>query len=161
MKIKWACLSVSLVFATAGLAGCSGSTPLLRTESKVSALEVRFATPGAEQELVKAGLLPTFKSYWQAHRDRNWSLRFSLENLKQNVSEKFYVAYYERAWPLKALVVRGVTPGAQTTAINVALTFTNPETNEDVVFETIEAWTLLGDKWMHEVSDPMLSGTKQ
>ncbi|OYT92805.1 MAG: hypothetical protein CFE43_06995 [Burkholderiales bacterium PBB3] len=161
MKIERACLSVCLVFAVAGLAGCSGSTPLLQAESRVSPLEVKFADPSAEQELVKVGLLSTFKFYWQSHRDRNWSSRFPLENLKQNISEKFYVAYYERAWLLKTVVVRSVTSSTQTAAINIAVTLTNPETNQDAVFETIEAWTLVGDKWMHEVSDPMLSGTKQ
>ena len=145
----------------AGLAGCSSTTPLMRTESRVIPLEIKFAEIGAEQALIKVGLLSTFKLYWQSHRDRNWSLRFSLENLKQNASEKFYVAYYEKAWPLKALVVRSVAPGAKTIAINIALTFTNPDTNENVVMEANETWTLLGDKWLHEVSDPLLSGTTQ
>ena len=161
MKFERVCQGVCLAIAISGLAGCAGTTSALHTESKVVPFEIRFAAPGLEEEMTKIGLASTFKVYWQSHRDRKWSLRYSLENLKQNVSEKFYVAYYDRAWSLKNVTVRSVVPNNQTTSISIALTLENPETAAETVFEAIEVWTLVGGKWMHEVSDPMLVGTKQ
>ncbi len=159
MKIERACQSVFLGLAM-GLFGCTTSTPLLRAEPTTTPLEVRFAHADAKQALIKVDLLAAFSLYWQAHRDRNWSLRYSLENWKNSLTEKFYVAYYEKAWPLKSVVIRSVTPGTEMASINLALTFTNPETSEETVFETIETWTLVEGKWKHDVSDPMLKGTQ-
>ncbi len=159
MKIERAYQSVFLALAV-GLSGCSTTAPLVPVETTTAPLEVRFTQAEVKQELINVALMATFNLYWQAHRDRNWSLRFSLENWKNNLSEKFYVAYYEKAWPLKSVVVRGLTPGNQTASINLALTFTNPETAEEAVFEIIETWTLVDGKWKHEVGDPMLKGTQ-
>lgn len=161
MRIDRVCMGVCFAIALAAFAGCSSQNSEWREKSMALPLEVRFLVPSAEQELLKLGLMPAFKSYWQAHRDRNWSRRYSLEDLKQNPSEKFYVAYYERAWALKSVVVRGVTSGAKTASINIAVTLSNPGTSEETIFEAIEVWNFTEDKWRHEVSDPMLIGIKQ
>ena len=160
MKIESVFLSVCFAVLAVGFTGCASTTSSLRAESRISQLEFKFLEPNAEQDLAKIGLMTTFKSYWQSHRDRNWSLRFSLENLKQNLSEKFYVAYYDKAWTLKTVSVRGVTLGNQSTGITLALTLINPETTKETLFESIEIWTLVEGRWLHEVSDPLLTGTK-
>lgn len=160
MKIESVFLNVCFAVLAVGFTGCTSTASSLRAESRTSALEFKFVEPSAEQDLAKIGLMATFKSYWQSHRDRNWSLRFSLENLKQNLSEKFYVAYYDKAWTLKTVSVRSVTPGNQSTGITLALTLINPETTKETLFESIEMWTLVEGRWVHEVSDPLLTGTK-
>ena len=159
MKIDrlWLILYIAIFV---GGAGCSTTTVPLPVESKASPLSFQFLMPGAEAELAKIGLMPSFKSYWQAHRDRNWQMRFSMENLKQNFSEKFYSAYYDKAWLLKSVSVRSVAPGDQSAKISLSLALVSPDTGDETVSEAVEVWILVDGSWKHEVSDPFLTGSK-
>ncbi|OYU42298.1 MAG: hypothetical protein CFE44_24765 [Burkholderiales bacterium PBB4] len=158
MKSLWFCLLLAVLVGS--LTGCTSTNPASQVTSREIALEVIFDDPKMSDELVRLGLRKDFVAYWQAHKDRNWAARFRMENLTNGVTEKFYVAYYDKAWPLKRLSVRGVSDAPQAATVNISYTFTNPETSEEVTYSTPDGWVLVAGIWKHVVSDPMLSGVK-
>lgn len=158
MKIAW--LSVCVALVGGAMAGCASTPPSAQVDSPVSRLEIKFENQQTEDALSKFGLVKNYTAYWQAHKSRNWVTRFLLEDLNTGLTEKFYVAYHERAWPLKSISVMDVKGDADAATVSMAYTFANPETAQDITYAIADRWVRVGGAWKHVVGDPMLSAIK-
>lgn len=154
-------LSVCVALVGSMVVGCASIEPVAQIDSRVSQLEIRFENAQAEEKMSKLGLTKSYSAYWQAHKGRNWASRFLMEDLKSNLTEKFYAAYYDKAWSLQSVTVSEVKGDAEAATVSMAYSFVNPETSKVMTYSTVDGWVWVGGTWMHVVSDPMLSGIKQ
>ncbi len=154
-------MSVLFGLGTAIGSGCT-SNPIQQPSSVARTnLLVLFASPRGEEAMSRALLKEPFIAYWQAHIERDWRRRFSLERLTSPLEERFYVAYHANAWKLKRLQVLEVAATANAAIVSVAFTWIDPENEKEVVRTQKDEWILTGTEWRHVISDPMLSGFKQ
>ena len=162
MKRKTAIVAIC-VTAMAGvmISGCATPSGGALNNPPEQKLLVQYSDPAFEEALQQAGLKSTYVEYWQSHGTRNWQRRYELEKFQRPVEEKFYVAYYGKAWVIRSMHVTDVKLTDGAASVGAAITFAHPDTLKDVVQILQDKWALVNGVWLHVVQDPMLSGFTQ
>lgn len=154
---------VVLSMAAALMAGCSNLNPVtqqqaISAESSKKAIEISYKMPHLAEELARTGVQANFMAYWQAHKDQNWMLRYTLEDFPQPVGEKFYAAYYAKGWEIRSLQIINVLIDTNGVNVYVTMTLINPETLKPESLSIRDSWLQKDGAWKHTVQDPMLNG---
>lgn len=159
-------LAAAMVAVLPWLAGCATSHPANNAAAAPSTaskefkpLNLVFESPALEPKMAQIGVLTNFKSYWQAHVDRNWSRRYDLEHGidPKRTDSKFYAEYHVKAWTLKSLTVHDVTQDGKNANVEVELTMVDPTGKKsDSTFRTSDVWETVDGQWKHVNLDAVL-----
>lgn len=128
------------------------------TSTPMSPKILQYTTPEVQSQLQQSDLLSPLETYWQAHTDRNWKLRYQMEDMKDKVEEKFYVAYYGAAWTIQSAVVKRIDITDSNATVLLEVVYKNNNGPEIETRHTHDKWNYLDGKWVHVVGDPMLTG---
>jgi hypothetical protein len=139
------------VLCVSALLGACASTP---TTPKT----LQYFAPEVQGQLQKSSLLPSLETYWQAHTERNWKLRYQMEDIAGKVEEGFYVAYYGNAWIIKSAVVKNVEITDSTATVDIEMVYQENGGIKTQTSYTMDKWMYVNGKWVHVVVDPMLTG---
>lgn len=112
--------------------------------------------------LAEMSLKANFEAYWQAHVSRNWTKLFSMEHASVPLSEKFYVPYHARAWPVVEVKVLSFTRDEVDgdAVLNLQVVYENPDNAKPHKAYRHDRWRLVDGVWRHVVIDPMLIQVK-
>lgn len=112
--------------------------------------------------LADMNLKASFEAYWRTHISRNWAKLFTMEHASVPLSEKFYVPYHARAWPVLEVKVlsfaRDEIDGDA--VLNLQVVYENPDNAKPHKAYRQDRWRLVDGVWRHVVIDPMLIQVK-
>lgn len=158
-------LAAAMLAVLPWLAGCATSQPAAGEAAAApksaasKPLNLSYESSATESKLAQLGVLTNFKSYWQAHVDHNWALRYSLESGidPKRTDAEFYSGYYAKAWNLKTLKVHDVTQEGKNALVEIELTMADPAGKKaDSVFRTTDVWLDDDGQWKHVNLDGVL-----
>lgn len=157
-------VAAAMVAVLPWLAGCATSQPAGNAAAAPEAatsksLNLVFEAPAIEPKMAQIGVLTNFKSYWQAHVDRNWAQRYDHEHGidPKRTDSKFYAEYHAKAWILKSLKVHDVTQDGKNASVEVELSMVDPTGKKpDVTFRTSDIWEIVDGQWKHVNLDAVL-----
>lgn len=156
-------LATALVAVVPWLAGCASQPPAAGAGTAQAAsskpLNIVFESAALEPKLVELGVMANFKRYWQAHVDRNWGVRYALEDGIDpgRTDGKFYADYHAKAWTLKSFKVHGVVQDGKHANVDVELTLVDPTGKKpDNTVRTSDIWVDKDGQWKHVNLDPVL-----
>ncbi len=152
--------AISVIAAT----GCSTTAPSANSAA-VSAIP---ATPpiaisyaeGQEQALAQLQLQPALEAYWRAHSQRDWAKLYTMEHSPSGpLSEKFYIPYHARAWPVLEFKVLSFQrdEAAGDVLLSQQVVYLHPDKEKPHTAYRQDKWRLVGAQWRHLVTDPMLT----
>lgn len=124
-------------------------------------LDVKYEAPQLAQQLKTLGVADAYMQYWQAHLARDWKRRFTLESNLGNVTEKFYVAYYNKAWEIKTFSVSSVEEKDAAVVVIMAMGLADPDTGKVSLVHRADRWIQREGQWLHVNDDPFLVGMTQ
>jgi len=138
--------------AAAGLPGAKDGGPELPLTYQDS----------VEVALNEMGLKAGFEAYWRTHISRNWAKLFTMEHASIPLSEKFYVPYHARAWPVLEVKVLSFTRDEVDgdAVLNLQVVYENPDNAKPHKAYRQDRWRLVDGVWRHVVIDPMLIQVK-
>lgn len=112
--------------------------------------------------LADMNLKTSFEAYWRTHFSRNWARLFTMEHASVPLSEKFYVPYHARAWPvLEVKVLSFARDGVDgDVVLNLQVVYENPDNAKPHKAYRQDQWRLVDGVWRHVVIDPMLIQVK-
>lgn len=166
-SVCWTRLAVA-GFMLVTLSACVSTNPSVpaaadaHAAASARALPLVFAKDADRILLAEAALLDTFTAYWQAHVDRDWGRRFRLEEPSGPTREKFYRAYYARAWSIVGFEVQAVEVRGDEAMVQLHVRYAHPD--EEGVFDMDfrrDRWIRLPEGWRHRYDDPILTGIKE
>lgn len=159
-------LVAAMVAVLPWLAGCATSQPEGNAAAAPAAapkaskpLNLAFESPALEAKMAQLGVLTNFKSYWQAHVDRNWALRYDLEHGidPKRTNAQFYGDYYAKAWSLTSLKVHQVDQDGKNVLLQIEVTLVDPTGKKpDNNFRMTDAWLDADGQWKHINMDGIL-----
>jgi outer membrane murein-binding lipoprotein Lpp len=155
-------LAAAMLAVLPWLAGCAttqSAANAATTQNATMPLNLAFEPAGLEQKMVQVGVLGNFKSYWQAHVDRNWSARYDLEHGidPARTNSKFYTDYHAKAWVLKSLKVTDVVQDGKNVSVQIEAAMVDPTGKKaDNVFSTTDVWLDVDGQWKHVNLDAVL-----
>lgn len=159
-------LALSVAAALAAV-GCSTTTPVATLATSVTANKPVVITyaEGQQEALEQLGLQNALQAYWQAYSQRDWAKLFTMEYPPADspLSEKFYIPYHARAWPV--LEVKVLSSKQEDDAGDVLLSqevrYHNPDKDKPHLAYRHDKWHLVKGQWWHIVNDPMLLKPQQ
>lgn len=159
-------LAAAMVAVLPWLAGCATSQPAGSAAAAPAAapkeskpLNLVFESSALESKMAQIGVLTNFKSYWQAHVDRNWARRYALEDGidPKRTDATFYADYYAKAWSLKLLKVHEIEQDGKNALVQIELTLADPTGRKpDSNFRMTDAWVDAEGQWKHINMDGIL-----
>lgn len=160
LRLCWALCAISAI----AVSGCSTTTPSA-TAAASSALPamppvaIRYAE-GQEQALAQLKLQPALEAYWRTHSQRDWAKLYTMEHSPSvPLSEKFYIPYHAKAWPVLELKVLSSEHDEATGEVLLSqqVVYHNPDKEKPHTAYRQDKWSLVGAQWLHVVTDPMLT----
>ncbi len=155
-------LSTAMAAALA-IAGCQTTPdPSAGRHAALAAVPLTFANGEVNRAVTQLELETALRTYWRLHMDRDFSARFDMEVADQPVKKEFYVAYYGRSWPLERVTVNSTSTAGAEAKVGLTLLMRDPDRNRTVTVNLPDTtWRKVGGRWMHVISDPMLTGMRQ
>lgn len=136
--------------------GCASQQP-----ADAPVLVIAYQTVQVSEALDRSGAAEAYKRYWRAHLDRDWKTRFALESNLGNVTEKFYVAYYNKAWAIKTFAVTSVEDKNGETVVMMTMGLVDPDSDKVTQVHRADRWLQRDGQWLHVNDDPFLVGMTQ
>ena len=154
-------LALSVAAALAAV-GCTTTTtaPTPATSAAASKPVVITYAEGQQQALEQLGLQAALQTYWQAHSQRDWAklLTMELAPADSPLSEKFYIPYHAKAWPVLDVKVLSSTQegDAGDVLLSQEVRYHHPDKDKPHLAYRHDKWRLVQGQWWHVVNDPML-----